>query len=189
MRRGRFAGFRWALAALLAAGCAGGAGKRAEARFDFGPPPQVARVSGLASVDVAAPSWLAGSGIHYRLVWLDARQRNEYVESRWAAPPGDMLARALAGRLAGSERCRLRFELDEFIQTFDSATVSRWQLSGRGTLMAGNTVLARGPFAVSAPAPSPDAKGGVAAAAAAVAELADRLNEWIARTPQCRQQE
>lgn len=177
-----------AFAALLAAGCGGGAGKRAEARYDFGPPPAVAPLPGLASVDVAAPSWLAGSGIHYRLTWLDARQRNEYGESRWAAPPGEMLARALAARLAGSERCRLRFELDEFIQIFDSATASRWQLSGRGTLIAGNAVLARRAFAASAPAPSPDAKGGVAAAAASVADLADRLTEWIARIPQCRQE-
>jgi cholesterol transport system auxiliary component len=177
---------------LFMGGCAGLSGKQPEAaHFDFGPLRAAAVATvGVASIDVTAPSWLAGSGIQYRLAHVDATRRHEYGESRWAAPPGELLERALENRLAGTSegRCRLHIELDEFIQAFDSATSSRWQLAARGTLQAGTMVLARRSFVASAPAASADAKGGVAAAAATVAELGDHLTEWIAQTPRCRQE-
>jgi len=184
-----------AFAGVVMTGCAGLSGKQPEAaHFDFGPLPPLpaagARAAAVASIDVNAPSWLTGSGIQYRLAHADAARRNEYGENRWAAPPGELLERALEHRLAGEGegRCRLHVDLDEFIQIFESMTNSRWQLLARGTLQAGTTVLARRGFAVSVPAPSADAEGGVAAAASAVAELGDRLTEWIARIPKCRQE-
>lgn len=173
-------------AAAAIAGCAGGPGTRSVAQFDFGPlPAAAAPVPGVASVEVAAPSWLTGGGIAYRLAWLDPRRRHEYAESRWAAPPAELLSRALAGRLAGGGRCRLHLDLDEFIHVFDSPTASRWEVAARATLSVAGVVRARRPFAASVPAPSADARGGVAAAATAIAELADRLGEWAARTPAC----
>ncbi len=176
-------------AAAAIAGCASGPGSQTMARFDLGPAPAVSVPAvPLAAVAVAAPSWLSGSGIAYRLPWLDARRRHEYAESRWVAPPAELLSRALSSRLAGDGRCRLHLDLDEFIQVFDSPTASRWEIAARATLSTGGAVLARRAFAASVPAATADAKGGVAAAAAAVAELADRLGEWAAQTPACRKE-
>lgn len=177
---------------VLLGGCIGFSGAQPEvARFDFGPfAAGKATPVSVASVEVTAPSWLAGSGIQYRLAYANAARRFEYGESRWTAPPGELLGRVLEARLAGqgSGRCRLFVELDEFVQVFESPSGSHWRVMARGALQAGSVVVARRSFPVSSAAPSPDARGGVAGAAAAVAELSDQLAEWISQASKCRQE-
>lgn len=174
-------------------GACGGqpARQAAAARFDFGPAAEEVRTAGagVIGLDVVAPSWLGGSAMQYRLLYADPAWRREYADSRWVAPPAELLRQALERRFVGqgNGRCRLRIELDEFVQVFDSAAASRLTVSGRAVLDAPSDPRTRRSFSLQPPAPTPDARGGVAAAAVAVAALADELEPWIARAANCRQ--
>lgn len=127
--------------------------------------------------------------MQYRLLYADMARRGEYAESRWAAPPAKLLRQAMERMLAptGVGRCRLRIDLDEFVQVFDSPANSRFVLDGRATLFAGQNVLDRRSFNLSEAAPTSDATGGAAAAAAAAKALGDELAPWLgARRGYCR---
>lgn len=181
------------MAVALGSGCGGPPARHdAAARFDFGPAgeriAEAAGVTAVATVDVGAPSWLAGGAMQYRLLTADPVRRREYADSRWAAPPAELLRRSLERRLAGAAggRCRLAVELDEFIQEFESPASSSVALAARATLLAGPDGVAARSFGWRTPAPSPDARGGVAAAAKSASRLGDELAAWIAATDQCR---
>jgi len=175
---------------FLLAGCAGNSARLGDAaRFDFGPAPAGrAAEASVAAVEVTAPSWLGGSGMQYRLSYADPARRLEYAESRWAAPPAELLRQSLDRRFAGhgGGRCRLHIELDELVQVFDSPTSSGMMLAGRAVLHASPEVAARRSFVLAPVSPTPDARGGVAAAAVAVSTLGDELAAWIAQTESCR---
>jgi cholesterol transport system auxiliary component len=176
------------LAALALAGCVPNNVRQGEAAaYDFGtgtgtgpwPGP------GLRKLDVAAPSWLGTAAMQYRLAYNEGARRRAYLDNRWAAPPAELLERALRARAvdAGSgpaSGCRLRLELDEFAQVFDTAQASRLVVAVRARLLsrAEQPLAARG-FSVERPAGA-DARAGVAAASAAVQELGDRLAAWLA---------
>jgi cholesterol transport system auxiliary component len=85
----------------------------------------------------------------------------------------------LQRRLAGAGRCRVRLDVDEFIQVFDSPATGRLTLDGRATLFLGQDAVARRSVAIRPAMPSPDAKGGVAAAVVAAQTLADELAAWL----------
>jgi cholesterol transport system auxiliary component len=170
------------VAAMLLAGCMGNPVYQSEARFDLGLPTTTQGVdNGLSGVDVATPSWLDGGAMQYRLLYVDSARRREYAESRWAAPPAELLRQALDRTLAptAAGRCRLRIELDEFVQVFDTPASSRFVLEGRATLFAGQNVLGSRGFNLSEVAPMANAKGGVAAASAATRALGDELTPWL----------
>lgn len=177
------------LGALLLTGCLGNSPRPVEpARFDFGPTAIDGSAPGVAAVEVSAPSWLAGSTMQYRLSYIEATRRFDYADSRWVAPPAELLGQTLERRLAGPTggRCRLHLELDELIQDFASPQASRIVLSGRATLLGSPEVLASRNFSLAMAAPSADAKGGVTAAVAAVKALGDELAAWLAQTERCR---
>lgn len=186
--------YRVAGAVLLATalvGC-GTLGKRdgPPAMYDLGLAPATERAGSLpVRVDIRAPSWLAGAGMQYRLDYEQPAQRQIYAESRWVSPPAEMLERSLTQALSPgdstglSDACRLRIELDEFVQIFDAPDRSRAFLSVRTDLLAarGERVLARKRLTVSEPAPSADAAGGVLAFRTASARLASELSTWLAQ--------
>lgn len=137
-------------------------------------------------IEVRAPSWLEGSAMHYRLAYESLTRRDVYAYSRWAAAPSEMLRVALRRLLetdaAGDGgTCRLQIEIDEFIHEYDRSDSARALLAGRALLMdsRGLRVLARLPFAVSDPATSPDAAGGVAAMVRGVDVLGRRIAAWL----------
>ncbi|AVR88869.1 ABC-type transport auxiliary lipoprotein family protein [Thauera aromatica] len=136
-------------------------------------------------VEVAAPPWLASSALQYRLQWDDPLRRRSYTESRWVAQPADMLALALERALkpdGSGNRCRLRIEVDEFVQVFDGIERSRVEVVLRAGLVPprSDEALAQREFRADVPAPSADAVGGVAAFRAAADRLAGELAGWIA---------
>ncbi|ANQ84882.1 hypothetical protein dqs_1844 [Azoarcus olearius] len=176
------------LAVALVTGC-GSIGKppRSVASFELGaiearalPPGAVPAV-----VEVRAPSWLESAQMQYRLAWVEPQQRRSFADSRWIAPPREMLAQALerglkgAGTAGGS--CRLRVELDEFVQDFDSASASTVTLGVRASRLParGGAVLASRAFQISVPAPSADAAGGARAHRAATQQLVDDIGRWL----------
>ncbi|GAB2181661.1 hypothetical protein DLREEDagrD3_18840 [Denitratisoma sp. agr-D3] len=166
---------------LLLAACAGSAPRSNPAVYDLGSVEPVAN-TGLAAVDVAAPSWLDGRAMQYRQADQPAR-RQIFSESRWAAPPAELLAAALRRQLAadGGQGCRLRLELDEWIQHFDAQGGSRLQLALRASLLgAKGDVLEHRGFNLEQPAGG-NARQGVEAAVVLERQLAQGLAEWSAR--------
>ena len=171
------------------AACANPAVRRPDqARFDLGPaiigPPLAV---GVVAVTMEAPSWLAGSAMQYRLAYAEPVRRREFADSRWAAPPAELIGQALERRFAGrGGGCRLHVELDEFLQVFEAPAQSSQVLAGRATLYAGTDVADRYGFLVARAAPTADARGGVTAAAEAVAAVAEELGSWLVRSERCR---
>lgn len=174
--------------ALLLAAC--GAGPKANsnlAYYDLGtvqPVPNNRIVASLRSIEVFAVSWLDSTAMQYRLLYAANQRRQSFAESRWAAPPAELLGHALRKRMLSGEgggACRLRVDLDEFIQSFDSAKDSRAMIEARVQVVAptGGEILARRSFSVARPAATPDARGGVTAMAAAVETFSAEMHDWL----------
>ncbi|MDP2810156.1 MAG: ABC-type transport auxiliary lipoprotein family protein [Rhodocyclaceae bacterium] len=168
---------------LLLAGCAGTVRQPEVARLDLGLATPVWKPSSLAldGVDIQAPSWLAGTAMQYRQLNADPHRRLAYAESRWAAPPAELIERALSRNTPGAAGCRLSIELDELIQVFESPQASHVLLEARAALLAPRSriAIARKSFAISQPAAGADSRGGAAATSAAVRQLGDALNAWL----------
>lgn len=176
------------LSVTLLAACGGGAKSISNvAYYDLGevrPAPNNRIVASLRSIDVFAVSWLDSSAIQYRLMYAANQQRQNYAESRWVAPPAELVGHALRKRMlsgAAGGACRLRVDIDEFAQVFDSANASRAVLEVRVQLVAptGGEILARRNFSLSRPAASADAGGGVTALSGAVEALSTELHDWL----------
>ncbi len=141
----------------------------------------------LRDVEVVAPSWLEGTAMHYRLAYQSATRREVYAFSRWAASPSEMLSVALNRMLDAADAaqqgrgCRLRVEIDEFIQQYDGPDSARALISGRVLLMdaRGQRVIARFPVAISQAAASADASGGVAALVRSVDVMGTQVAGWL----------
>jgi cholesterol transport system auxiliary component len=176
------------LAVLLLGACLVQPARQVEvARFDFGAAPAGPGASvGVSGVDVLSPSWLSGAAMQYRLRYAEPARRYDYADSRWVAPPAELLRQALEHRLAGAGRCRLQIEIDEFVQVFEAPTQSRVVLAGRATLQSGPAVLAHRKLALAEPAATADARGGVAATAILVGRLGDEMASWLAEPNNCR---
>ena len=196
--RGR-SGFPGTLAAMVLclglAGCvsvdlAGKQAKVAVAQFDLGAAMRdegVAPAIGLRSIEVVSPSWLDTPAMQYRLAYADASRRASFAESRWVAPPPELVQQALRRALASGGTaspaglCRLVVEIDEFIQRFDSPQSSAGVIDLRVALLGprGDAALARRGFRLTRGAATADARGGVASLAAATAEAAASIRSWL----------
>ncbi|WP_374488514.1 ABC-type transport auxiliary lipoprotein family protein [Zoogloea sp.] len=160
------------------------------ASYDLGPLP-AARLEapGLAlrSLEVQGAPWLNATSMQYRLLYADPARRQSYLESRWAAPPARLLElelrRALrVGATPAGQGCRLRLDVDEFIQVFDGPAQARGVIEARASLLDGRSerLLASQPFSLSQPAPEARAAGGVTALATASLQLEQDLARWLA---------
>lgn len=175
------------LAVVLLSACAGGGRMAEPMRYDFGDPvvsPQPWRMP-IGAIEVSAASWLSTSAMHYRLVYAEPLRRESFNESRWAAPPAELLESFLKRRLAVAEAagpgCRLQLAVDEFEQRFDDAQNSQLLLELRAVLLSvrGSDMLARRSFRIQRPAQSADARGGVVAANSAARSVAEELAVWL----------
>jgi ABC-type uncharacterized transport system auxiliary subunit len=177
---------------LALAGCYSGGkrgGEQAPAIYDFGPPASrlSAATAGDLAIEVRAPIWFDTLGIDYRLAYADAARLREYTLARWAGPPAQMIQQRLAQKLPlipagqGRTRCVVRVEIDEFSQVFATPEASQGVLRGRYELLDRNRrkVVGRD-IDIAYDAPTPDARGGVAALTAAVDRLADDILAWQA---------
>jgi len=156
--------------------------------YDFGTAPasllEAPRKQPLA-LEVRAPLWFDSLGIDYRLTYVDAARLREYARARWAGPPAQMIQQRLMQKLGysmagqGQSRCLLRVEITEFSQSFVSPEYSKGLLQGRAILLdRSRRQLAEIDLKIDKPAPSQDARGGVAALSAAVDQLAADLLAW-----------
>jgi cholesterol transport system auxiliary component len=175
--------------------------------YDFGPgvaavtstPSSPAQPS-LVLHDIEAAGALDGSSVLYRLGYADEHQLRPYSQARWSAPPPQLVRQRLRQQLGqnraildpgdsaalarngGSPRV-MRVDLEEFSHLFESQSRSWGLLRLRVTLMdntpAGEKLLAQRTFAIRAPAPTPDAAGGVRALAAATDAAAREIAQWL----------
>ena len=185
------------IAALTLSGCTvNKPNDKAIAIYDFGSAKETqatpaaqdanrAQTSRLA-LEVRAVSWLDNPGIDYRLSYSAPLQRGQYLDSRWAAPPAQLLAQQLRRHtgLVAVDRtaadCLLRVELREFSQVFTSPQTSHGVLSGQADLIDGQRrLIVSRPIDIEQPALSPDAAGGVQALVAAGSELGGLLIAWL----------
>lgn len=179
------------LAGALLGACGGNVQTSEMQRYDLGALAAARAGAGSAipigAVEVQAASWLSGPEMYFRLVYADPLQRRAYAESRWAAPPAELLETFLKRRLVfgqpdfGGAGCRLQLVLDEVEQRFDDPPKSQVVLEVRALLTAsrGAEMLARRAFMIRQPAPSPSAAGGAAATRDAVQALAGELGGWL----------
>jgi cholesterol transport system auxiliary component len=167
------------LTSALAA-CSTNASRVDAVRYDFGLAGPVEADSGIAAVELIAPSWLTGDAIEYRLAHVDPASRRAYADSRWAASPAELLRVAMQHRFAGRGNCRVRLELDEFLQVFDSAQAARQQMVVRAVLLVGGTPTDHRVFSITESAPTADARGAVLAAGQGVRQLGDQMSAWLA---------
>ena len=181
------------LAGVLLAACGGNVRTAETVLYDLGGPGAKGAEawSGsrmpIAAVEVQASSWLSGPTMHFRLAYAESLRRQNYAESRWAAPPAELLEAFLKRRIVFGQPdfsgtgCRLQLVLDELEQRFDNPQGSKLVLEVRALLtpLRGPEILARRAFLIQKPAPVPAARGGVTAAREAVQALADDLGRWL----------
>jgi cholesterol transport system auxiliary component len=178
------------LAGLLLAACGANNVRTSElARYDFGELAGGGSASPvpLAAVDVQAASWLAGPAMHFRLAYAEPLRRQSYAESRWAAPPAELLEAFLKRRMVFAQPdfsgagCRLQLVLDELEQRFDAPQSSSAVLEVRALLtpLHGAEIMSKRAFQIRKPAPVSTARGGVAATRDAVQALAVDLGLWL----------
>ena len=149
--------------------------------YDLGLAPQaVAEDSLVGAIQVAAPSWLRSSAMQYRLSYASASERHSYLESRWAAPPTELVHGLLTRSLGGTGACRLELDLDEFMQDHASPGHSDGVIEARARLRGEGGIVARRNFSLRLPAATPDAPGGVAALNRGARQLAGELASWLA---------
>jgi len=163
------------------------------ATYDFSPV-ALSTQGPLPRVEVQLPAWLNTQAMQYRLAYRDPNQLHDYAYARWAGAPSALIQQRLRLRLAGAlaaENCRLQVSLQEFVQTFASTTQSAGDVRGELRLLdAQRKVLATRAIALRQAAPSADARGGVAALADTVDQLAKEAASWVredARLKSCRQ--
>lgn len=164
------------------------------ATYDFGLPRQSAphqttRIAGLEISPASAPVWLDSPAILYRLAYHNAARLEPYADSRWAAPPAALLTLRLRQALptandTPSEPKRLRVELEEFSQVFDTPQSSRVLLRAHVSLTQGNEQTKRKEhtFTLERPTQTPDAAGAASALAQASDEFIDAVLNWLVST-------
>lgn len=175
---------------FLLAGCFGTPARQADIAFyDLGSLAGTWAAPGfpIAAVEVQASSWLGTPAQLYRLAYADNLRRRAYANSRWAAPPAELLERFLQRRIVFGQPdftgrgCRLQLKLDEIEQRFATPQSSKIVLEVRASLLPrhGETLLAKRAFLIEKDALTPDVQGGVAATREAVQALADELAQWL----------
>ena len=102
-RRAALAGAAFALALL--AGCASDAARMSDIRYDLGPIDSggfaAAPASGtvLKVLDMRAPDAFDTDKFVYRLAYADAQRIATYRDSRWTAPPAQLLTQRIRHRV------------------------------------------------------------------------------------------
>lgn len=180
------------LTLAFAAGCAGNGAALSNVRYDLGPAASVVTAGtgpALKVLDVAAPDALDTDKFVYRLAYADAQRMAVYRDSRWTAPPAQLLTQRLRGALSsrgavleGTDGVRaptLKVDLNEFEQVFDGQSQSYGAVTARATLMQDGKVLGQRTFVARAPSSTPDAVGGARALAAASDELVSQITAWV----------
>jgi cholesterol transport system auxiliary component len=189
------------LIAILAAAALGGCAsnnKKPDTQFDLGAPAPVADANAVAPLpavvvlDATGSAILENERMFYRLAYADGQQARSYANSRWSTNPLELVTLRLRSRLAqmGTKVLQpadapagvpvLRVEVDDFIQSFASASQSEGRIVLRTTLLRDHALVDQKTFARSTSAPSADAAGGARALAGSLDAVAGDIAQWLA---------
>jgi cholesterol transport system auxiliary component len=135
--------------------------------------------------ELRATPVLETSAMRYRLHYADPVKVREYARSRWAGTPAEILGQYLKSHLnqpgesgATSQPCRYTLELLRFEQVFTGVETSHALIVVQARLKRpGMDVPDERHLELTAPAPTPDANGGVKALAQAADRLARELRQ------------
>ncbi|QRX84101.1 ABC-type transport auxiliary lipoprotein family protein [Glaciimonas sp. PAMC28666] len=183
---------------VVTGGCATSSAVRTQ--YDFGPLPSAisnprsgARALPAVSLaEVVAPAGLDNTMMLYRLAYANDLQLRPYANSRWTMSPSQLFSQRLKARFgqAGGTVVSvsdgainipvLRIEMDDFSQTFDSASHSVVQITLRAAIFNGRLLQGQKMFSRSAVAQTADAAGGARAFSTASDALIDDLMDWLA---------
>jgi len=175
--------------AVVLAGCLGGGKpKPSPAIYDFG----LSSASDKSSLpesrlpvdEISANPSLDSNRMRYRLAYQNSAQVFTYAESRWVAPPAELLShklRAMSGGAAPTQQnCILQLKLEAFDHVFESKAVSYGVVQISAALLVSKThqAISRKQIEQSVAASSQDAQGGVAALNAASTQALTEAVEW-----------
>ena len=176
------------LCLLVLSACSLGPRNASTTVYDFGLPAE--RLSANhdlpnLAIEVNAPTWLDTRSINYRLSYIDAQNRREYADSRWAGTPSHLLEQSLRQQLgtnssvADGTACLIQVELQEFGHIFNAAQSSHGLLQASAVLIgAQRQIIAERTSNIQKPAKNESA-GGVKALAEASIELGQELTNWL----------
>jgi len=191
-----------AIVAVLLGGCATKVASYTQ--YDFGPLPGTASATGnmgaaalpaVSLAEVSSPAWLDNTMMMFRLAYANDLQPRPYATTRWTMPPGQLFSQRLKARIGqvggtvvsasdGAVNIPvLRIDMEDFSQTFDSASHSVAQVAIRASLFNGRILLAQKTFRRQVATPTPDAAGGARAFSNANDALIDDLLAWLASLP------
>lgn len=166
------------------------------ALYDFGLAPAStagARLpTALRVADVAGPGWMDGNAIYYRLAYAQSQRTDAYANSRWVESPVNLFDARLRNAAAARGHVvnyptpdvpSLRVELVDFSQVFDRPDASRGVVRLRATVSLARGVIDQRVVQADAPAPSPDAAGGVTALTQASDKAIGEVLDWAAGLP------
>lgn len=175
-------------AALLIAlaGCGGHAAAPAPRTFDLGFAAPGARLPALRVTSLRAVAPFDGVQMHYRLAWRHPSELADYANSRWAAPPAELIRKQLlraAGE--GAAKCALEIELQEFTQVFASREASEARIELRASLANSSARIATRGVTIVEPGAGTDAASGAAAMTRAAERVLGDLAAWVGTQPGC----
>lgn len=176
------------IAAMLTGCLGGGKPKPSPAIYDLGLSSVSDKSSALASRlpldEISANQSLSSNRMRYRLAYQNPAQVFTYTESRWVAPPAELLShrlRAMSGAAAPPQQnCTLQLKLEAFDHVFESKTASHGVVQISAALLANKThqTILRKQIEQSVAASSQDAQGGVAALNTASTHALTQAVQW-----------
>jgi cholesterol transport system auxiliary component len=183
------------LPAVLAAallGCASPGGADAMVHvYDLGLAPQAvpaeARIAArIAQVRANAP--FDGTEMQYRLSYRDSAELLSFSQSRWAAPPAELVRKRLirSADPAPGNACSVDIEILEFSQVFSAPNGSEALLEMRVALAGGSARLAERSLRIALPQAGATASQGAVAMARAVENGIAQLAAWVGQQPACK---
>ena len=179
---------RFLLASCCAAlaSCASSAGP--VKTYDLGLDAPKSALPALRSVSVRAAMPFDGIDMYYRLAWRDGAEIAPFAQSRWAAPPADLLRKQVLRALPSSSAapCALELEMQDFSQVFSAKESSEARLELRALLGTTAGRVASRSVLVSEANAGVNAASGAAALSRAVGRAIAELGGWIAAQPGCK---
>lgn len=184
------------LVSVLLSACGGlGKPKPAAAMYDFGLADSPTSYSSLLPVDVVTSvQALQHQHIRYRLAYDNASQVFAYAESRWTAPPAELMNQMVHATVSAPvlNGCHLAIQLTVFDHVFDSPDNSHGRVQMQATVLSKKSrhQIGRKLFQHTLQSKTSDARGGVSALSqgsqAVLLEIFEWSNSLAQQTPDCR---
>jgi cholesterol transport system auxiliary component len=184
--------FAMLLAAALLCGCGSPGGADALVKlYDFGPGPQTTSTgAGIAArlTQVRANAPFDGTDMQYRLNYRDSAELLSFSQSRWAAPPAELIRKRfirVAEPAAGSA-CSVELEVLELSQVFSAPDTSEALLELRVVLSGASARLAERSIRVALPQAGTKAAQGAGVMARAVDSAIAQISAWVGQQAACK---